>query len=258
MIKVDLKERTALIVGTAGTLDIAMAESLGKNGAKIVMCYEKGYKSEEFELAMKANGIKCLCREIDLAALDDIIPTMEKIVSEAGNIDILVNNAVSEVEDADVEGKPLHEIDLDTFVYFTDKYLKGLLRSSKVVAADMASRKQGTIVNVVSIRGIIPVADRSICVAVSSGVHGMSRMWGAEAKYDNIRSNTVAIGVLDCDKKLDVSDDVRFSHAGIRRPGTPEEVADAVTFLASDASSYITGVVLPVDGGINAGYSRSF
>lgn len=258
MINVDLKGRNAYIVGTAGTLDIAVAASLGRCGARIIMCYEHGYDSEEFEIAMKANGIKCVCREINLADKDQIIPTMKNIISESGQADILVNNTVSEIEDAGVDGKPLHEIDLEQYVYFTDKYLKGLLRSSKAVAADMASRKQGTIVNIVSIRGIMPVANRSICVSVAAGVHGMSRMWGAEAKYDNIRSNTVAIGVLDCDEKLECGDEIRFSHAGIRRPGTPEEVADAVTFMASDASSYIAGVVLPVDGGINAGYSRSF
>ena len=183
---------------------------------------------------------------------------MKNIVDEAGRADILVNNAVSELEDAEVEGKPLHEIDLSKFIYSTDKYLKGILRTSKAVAGRMAELGQGSIVNIVSIRGIIPVADRSICVAVSSGVHGMSRMWGAEAKYENIRSNTVAIGVLTCDKELPCGNKVRFSHAGIQRPGTPEEVADAVLFMASDASSYITGTVRPVDGGRNAGYSRSF
>jgi len=102
------------------------------------------------------------------------------------------------------------------------------------------------------------VADQSIPIAVSAGLHGLSRMWGVEMRDYHIRANGIAVGVLEDEPELPCGNKVRFSHGNIKRPCTNEEAANTAVFLASDAASYITGTIVTVDGGISAGYARSF
>ena len=132
------------------------------------------------------------------------------------------------------------------------------MRFAKLCSQDMAKRKSGNIINFISVRGISSVSDQSVTVAISAGLHGMTRMWGVEMNEYNIRANCIAVGVLEDEPELPCGNEVRFSHANMKRPCTADEAAAVALFFASDASSYITGSVIPVDGGITAGLARSF
>jgi NAD(P)-dependent dehydrogenase (short-subunit alcohol dehydrogenase family) len=189
---------------------------------------------------------------------DHMDSVRDQVVAHFGRIDILINNTLAET--AGEERRALHEIPLDEYIACYTRSVNSVVKLTHYVAQDMDSRKSGVIVNVFTIRGLIAVAGQPVGVTSAASLVGMSKMWGVELLNSNIRVNGVAVGVLEEDPPLASGRDdaYRFSHAAIRRPCTDDEAAAAVLFLASDEASYITGVVLPVDGGISAGYARSF
>lgn len=134
---------------------------------------------------------------------------------------------------------------------------------SKAAMQDMAKRKKGAVVNVMSIRGLIPVANQTPVVAAAAAQVGFTKMWGVELKEEKIRVNGVAAGIVKNEKNaayLQTEEQIKpkLSHLAVERLATAEDIANAALFLASDEAAYITGVVLPVDGGLSAGYVRSF
>lgn len=249
--KIDLTGRVAVIVGSGNMLDEALVDAFLECGAEVALCRKTGQHLQE---AYAREDVQIF--GLDLGTHVSIEDTVKRVLDAYGRIDILVNNPLGAF--LETSRLPLHEIEKNEFVRFTDEWLKGLMRFSKFCVQDMVKRKQGAIVNLLSIRGIVPVANQTTAVAVSAGIYGMTRMWGVEMREWNIRANALAVGVLEDDPTLPGGDKVRFSHAGIQRPCKVWEAANAAVFLASDEASYITGTVLPVDGGIGAGYARSF
>lgn len=254
MLRTELSGRTAVITGDGKALNLALIKAFTESGAQVALCCRPEEKPDAAELDVYGEAVHVF--ELNLLDFSSLEGTFAQILERFGKVDILVNNPTGTF--AQLERVPLHEVDLQTFIRVTDEWLKGLMRFSKLCAGDMASRKAGVIVNYLSVRGITAVANQSITVAVSAALHGLSRMWGVEMRDCNIRANGIAVGVLEDEPKLPCGDAVRFSHANIKRPCKAEEAANAAVFLASDAASYITGTVLPVDGGISAGYARSF
>lgn len=254
MLKTDMTGRVAVIVGSGGALDKALIKAFHENGAKVALCCKPEERPTADEMKEYADTV-CMI-DLDLLNFSSIQSSFRQVIEKVGKVDILVNNPIGDFKD--VERVPMHEINVDAFVKATDKWFKGMLRFAKLCTGNMAERKGGTLVNIMSIRGITAVADQSIPVAVSAGIHGMTRMWGVEMRDYNIRANGIAVGVLEDDPELPCGNAVRFSHGNIKRPCTAEEAANTAVFLASDSASYITGAVLNVDGGITAGYARSF
>lgn len=253
MIKTDLSGRVAVVTGSGGELDSAIVSALLESGAKVALCRKPGLLPDAAKLGDE-DSFKLF--DLELSDFSSIPTTFNEVIEKFGKVDILINNPMGAF--VDTERVPLHEVKLDQFIKMTDEWFKGLMRFAKLCAGDMCSRKYGSIVNVMSVRGLTAVANQSITVAVSAGLHGMTRMWGIEMRDYNIRANGVAVGVLEDEPELPCGNAIRFSHAGIKRPCTVDEAATAVLFLASDASSYTTGTVMTVDGGISAGLARSF
>ena len=254
MMNFDFTNRVAVIVGSGCALDTALVKTFCSYGASVALCCKPEHKPTEDTLKGYEDKVSII--EVDLADFESIPVAFSKVLNRLGKVDILVNNPMGAL--VDIECVPLHEVDLNRFISVTNEWLKGLMRFSKLAAGQMREQMNGSIVNIMSVRGITAVVDQSITVAVSAGIHGMTRMWGVEMRDWNIRANGVAVGVLEDEPELECGNEIRFSHANIKRPCTVQEAADAVVFLASDAASYITGTVLPVDGGITAGYARSF
>lgn len=248
MLKTDLSGRAAVIVGSGNALDTALVNAFSACGAKVALCCKPEHQPKT---AVNAEVI-----DLDLSDFATIPVAFDKVMEKLGRVDILVNNPLGAI--SNLERVPLHEVDLNQFVEITNTWFKGLLRFSKLAANQMRELKKGSIVNVLSVRGITAVADQSIAVAISAGLNGLSKMWGVEMRDWNIRANGIAVGVMEDDDELPCGNAVRFSHGNVKRPCTAEEAANAAVFLASDEASYITGTVLPVDGGIGAGHARSF
>ncbi len=254
MLKTDFTGRVAVITGSGCALDAALVKAFADNGAKVALCCKPSERPSSEALAGCANNVKIF--DLDLSNFASIAGTFAEVMNAFGRVDVLVNNPMGAF--VDTERVPLHETDLNKFISVTNEWFKGMMRFSKLAAGQMREQMKGSIVNVMSIRGITAVADQSITVGVSAGIHGMTRMWGVEMRDWNIRANGIAVGVLEDEPALECGDAVRFSHGNVKRPCTAEEAAAAVVFLASDAASYITGTVVPVDGGITAGSARSF
>lgn len=254
MLKTDLSGRVAVIAGSGGALDLALVKTFVENGAQVALCCKKEEQPEADKMAVF--GDKAAVFELNLLDFASIEGTFEQVKAKFGKVDILMNNPLGAF--AKQERVPLHQVDLNAFIRMTDEWLKGMMRFSKFCSIDMAGRQAGVILNFLSVRGMTAVADQSITVAVSAALHGLSRMWGVEMRDSHIRANGIAVGVLEDEPELPCGDAVRFSHANIKRPCSAEEAANTALFLASDAASYITGTVVTVDGGISAGYARSF
>ena len=254
MLKTDFTDRVAVITCSGCALDAALAKAFADNGAQVALCC----KPADRPAADALNGYedKVAIFDLDLSDFATIPAAFEQIKEKFGRVDVLVNNPMGAF--VDTERVPLHEVDLGQFIAVTNEWFKGMMRFSKLCAGQMREQLKGSIVNIMSIRGITAVADQSITVGVSAGIHGMTRMWGVEMRDWNIRANGIAVGVLEDEPELECGNAVRFSHANVKRPCTNAEAAAAVVFLASDAASYITGTVVPVDGGITAGSARSF
>ena len=252
--KTELTGRVAVIAGSGGALDTALVKAFVEHGAKVALCCRQEDRPDQ--AVLEELGDAAAVFNLDLCDFPSIKDVFAEVVEHFGKVDILVNNPMGEF--AGLERAPFHETDLNGFIRLTDKWLKGMMRFAKLCAGDMGSRKSGSIVNIFSVRGMTAVAHQSVTVAVSAALHGLSRMWGVEMRDYNIRANGIAVGVLEDEPELPCGNAVRFSHGNIKRPCRPEEAADTAVFLASEAASYITGTVLTVDGGISAGYARSF
>lgn len=254
MLKTELSGRTVVIAGSGGALDLALVKVFVENGAQVALCCKKEELPDTEKLAVF--GEKLCVFELNLLDFASIKNTFTMVKEKVGKVDILINNPMGAF--VDLDRVPLHEVKLDDFIRLTDEWIKGMMRFAKLCSADMGSRKEGVILNFLSARGMTAVANQSITVAVSAALHGLSRMWGVEMRDYNIRANGIAVGVLEDEPELPCGNAVRFSHANVKRPCSPEEAANTALFLASDAASYITGTVVTVDGGIGAGYARSF
>jgi 3-oxoacyl-[acyl-carrier protein] reductase len=134
-----------------------------------------------------------------------------------------------------------------------DVNLKGAYLMTKALIRGMMKIRKGSIVNVSSVVALLGVAGQANYAASKAGLHGLTRSMTRELAPRNIRVNVIAPGFIETDMTRELSDDVRADYCSripMKRMGLPNEIAEVVAFLLSDASSYITGVVLPVDGGL--------
>lgn len=256
----EFSQKTVVVTGATSPVGKAICTAFAKAGGAIAVCDRELAAAQQTAKELCADGFKAEAFQVDLYALDSLEGSVAQIVEVMGRIDVLVNAYNEEIPDE--ERKEMHLLDYGRMVEYINAGTKGVFRFSKHCALDMAKRKSGAIVNVTSIRGLIPVAGQTPVVAVAGAVIGMSRMWGVEMEAEGIRTNCIAAGITDGEQiSYDEQPPImkqKLSHLGLRRPAKPEEIASAALFLASDAASYITGAVLPVDGGLSAGYARSF
>ena len=256
MIKTDLSGRVAMILGGETPFGRALAQAFSSCGANIALCHSPEACAEAVKASIAACTTKAVAFAVDMNDQNAMEAARDQVVECFGKIDILINNTLHET--ADLERVPMHAMDLEAYEGVITRTIKSVARLTHYVTQDMDKRKSGAVVNVFTVRGVTAVENQTAGVAAGGALVGLSRMWGVELKDSCIRCNGVAVGVLEGDPKLPSGDEYRFSHAAVQRPCTNEEAVAAVLFMASDEASYITGTVLPVDGGITAGYARSF
>lgn len=244
-----LKDKVVLITGASRGIGQAAALGFAKEGAHLVIASRKLPDLEKVAAEIKALGRKCLPVATHVGKIEDVHNLVQKVTEEYGRIDILVNNAATNPSMASAM-----DIDDRAWDSIMNLNLKGLFFLSQAVAKIMKEKGGGKIINIASIAGITP--DILPVYSISkAGVIMATKVMAQQWAPFKIRVNTVAPGLTKTkfSQPLWGNPDIlniAMSRTPLGRPAEPEEMVGAILFLASDASSYITGQVIPVDGGV--------
>jgi NAD(P)-dependent dehydrogenase (short-subunit alcohol dehydrogenase family) len=242
-----VRGRRAVVTGAATGIGSAIAQALGAAGAHVAGIDK--VDPERTAAAVREHGVECLMVEGDTGRVEDVERLAAAAVEQFGGIDVWVNNA------ARLMVKPLLETTDEDWHGLLAANLHGYFYGSRAAGRAMiAQGAGGRIVNVSSAADILVVADLGAYIAAKGAIVAMTKVLALELAEHGITVNAVAPGAIDTPLNQTAwSADVRRVYEqriGLHRIGTPEEVADVVLFLASDASRYVTGQELVVDGGL--------
>lgn len=243
-----LKGKTAIVTGSGRGIGKAIALKLASYGANVVVndIPQSDYADETTE-EIKAMGVGSICVKGDVRNIDDVKELVESTVNEFGSVDIFVNNAGITRDGLMLR---MSEEDWDAVM---DINLKGAFNCIKTVARPMMKAKGGSIINIASVVGVTGNAGQANYSASKAGLIGLTKTTAKEFASRSIRCNAVAPGFISSAMTDKLSDEVKkqyFSAIPLGRFGSVDNIADTVAFLASDMSSYITGQVICVDGGL--------
>ena len=240
--------KVALVTGGSRGIGRAIALKLAENGADLAINYAGNTAAaEEVKAAIEQMGRKALLIQCSVADTDGVQAMVNQVVKELGRLDILVNNAGITRDGLLMRMK---EADWDDVM---NTNLKGVYNCSKAVMRTMMKQKSGLIVNMASVVGEMGNAGQANYAAAKAGVIGFTKSLAKEVASRGITVNAIAPGFIATDMTSVLSDDQKAEMARtipLGRAGQPEDVANAVLFLASEGAAYITGQVLNVDGGM--------
>ncbi|MBK5251846.1 MAG: 3-oxoacyl-[acyl-carrier-protein] reductase [Peptostreptococcaceae bacterium] len=243
-----LKGKTAVITGASRGIGKAVAIRLGKAGANLVLNYRSNDEAMDTLLeALEKEGIKAVKAKGDISNSDEAKELMKIAKDTFGSLDILVNNAGITRDKLIIQMK---EEDFDSVIRVN---LKGSYNCIKHAAKIMMKQRSGKIVNMASVVGVTGNAGQINYSASKAGVIGMTKSAARELAARNITVNAVAPGFIETDMTKDLVEKAgegMLSGIPLGRLGSPEDIAEAVAFLVSDAAAYVTGQVLNVDGGM--------
>jgi len=238
------KDKIVMVTGGAAGIGRVTAEAFAREGAKLAIC---DVNPETGEAAAKSLGAEASFEKVDVANETAVSAWTDQVVKRYGRIDVLVNNA-GITRDALLLRMKASDWDLVMNVN-----LKGAFLCTRAVVRYMAQQRSGRIVNVASVVGVVGNAGQANYVASKAGLIGLTKTVAREFAARGITVNAVAPGFIETQMTAVLSEKVKegfLSQIPLGRAGTAEEVASAVTFLASDQAAYLTGQVLHVSGGM--------
>lgn len=248
-------KRIAVVTGASRGIGRAICVALAEAGTHIYFNYfapgdaaekEKKAALETEKLVTEAGGSSTGI-SVNVAKEKEVIDFLKRVTDESGRIDVLVNNAGITRDCLLVRMK---ENDWDAVL---DVNLKGAFNCTKITAKTMMKQRYGRIINIASVVGVIGNPGQANYVASKAGIIGLTKSAAKELAQRNITVNAVAPGFIETDMTAQLSENARnamLSQIPLGRTGSPEDVADAVAFLASEKAAYITGQVLHVSGGM--------
>ncbi len=243
-----LNGKNALVTGGSRGIGRSIALALAKEGANVIINYSSNPTAAEAVIQeIEALGVKGLAVKGNVASQEDVKDMLEKIEAVFDGVDILVNNAGITKDNLFIRMK---EEEWDQVM---DVNLKGVFLCTKAVTRKMIKQKFGKIINISSVVGVMGNAGQANYCASKAGVIGFTKSIAKELAGKNICVNAIAPGFIDTDMTAVLSDTVKdemLKHIPLKRYGKPEDIANLVVFLSSDASNYITGQVIQVDGGM--------
>ena len=270
----DLTGKVAIVTGGSQGIGLAIAQRLAAEGALVVIAARRAEAAQQAADGIIAQGGTATALVADVRSSSDIDALVEAVVRQYGPIDIVVNNAGGSTRRAAPEDFPEAEIDA-----ILETNLKGAYLLSVAAARTMIPRQQGVIINIASIAGVAPVGLEAMYCASKAGMIGMTQALARDWGHHGIRVHAVAPGYVESAMNRPVREiaarlqergaapanaDESFARDLVQgittrtplgRFGLPEEVAEVVTFLASDRARYMTGAVTMVDGGWTIGDS---
>lgn len=261
-----LSGKTAVVTGGAGVLGRDIVLALGSAGARVAICQRTN--ARELIDDLRSKGIDAKSYYIDVLKKDKIIECHNKIVSDVGKIDILVNAAGGNLEDATTSEKlSFFDLPLEGLnKVITLNLFGGAILTAQVFGKTMAKNKEGgSIINISSVSAFSPLTRIPGYSAAKAAVSNFTQWLAVHFALEyskKIRVNAIAPGffltkqnhflLFDKDEKLTDRGKTMISHTPMNRFGKPEDLAGVIIWLASDASRFATGIVIPIDGGFSS------
>ena len=240
------ERQVALITGATRGIGKEIALELAQNGYDIAVNY-RGTIDEDLKKEIEANNVRCEFVEADVSNFEQCESMIKETIEKYGRIDVLVNNAGITKDGLIMRMKK------EDYEAVIDVNLVGTFNVTRNVIPYMIKQKSGRIINVSSVVGVAGNAGQTNYSASKAGVIGFTKSLAKEVASRNILVNAIAPGFIDTDMTKVLSDNVKEginAQIPLKRMGTPNEVAKVVKFLASEDSSYVTGQVINIDGGM--------
>jgi NAD(P)-dependent dehydrogenase (short-subunit alcohol dehydrogenase family) len=252
----DLSGRVAIITGTSRGLGQYMARALAKAGADLVLTSRTRESLRSFEAEIKGLGRRAISLELDVRNLESIARMAAEAEKAFGHLDVLVNNAGCNVR------KPALDVTWDDWNLILDTNLRGSFFVAQAVARRMIARGYGRIINIGSVTSVAGYAGLGPYGASRGGIRQLTMSLADDWGKHGVTVNCLAPGWFRTEQNK-----VLYENKGwveylcdripVKRPGRPEDLDAAVVFLAAEASRYVTGQTLLVDGGISTGATRA-
>ncbi len=243
-----LEGKNAIITGGSRGIGKGIAQIFAKHGANVAFTYASSVNAaNELEQELQKTGVKAKGYQSNAAKFEEAEKLIKDVAEDFGQIDILVNNAGITKDNLLMR---MTEADFDEVI---EVNLKSIFNMTKAIQRTMLKQRSGSIINMSSVVGIKGNAGQANYAASKAGIIGFSKSMALELGSRNIRTNVIAPGFIETEMtaKLDEKTVEGWRDAiPLKRGGTPEDIANACVFLGSDLSSYITGQVLQVNGGM--------
>jgi 3-oxoacyl-[acyl-carrier protein] reductase len=244
----NLTGKSAIVTGASRGIGRAIALDLAARGASVVVNYNSSETAaQDVVKAIEAAGGTAMAFKADVSKTEESAALIKAATDAYGKLDILVNNAGT------TRDMLLMQMKEDDWDHVIAADLKSVFNCTKAATRPMMRARFGRVINITSVVGLAGQAGQSNYAAAKAGIIGFTKSMAKELGSRNITVNCVAPGYIPTDLTNSLPDELKQNMVKLTplgRMGTPEEIAYAVSFLASDLASYITGVVLSVDGGI--------
>lgn len=243
-----LEGKTAIITGATRGIGRGVALIFAQQGANVAFTYSSSVEAaNQLEKDLQQMGVKAKGYQSDAADFNQAQEFVDDVLAYFGNIDVLINNA------GITKDNLLMRMSEDDFDKVIEVNLKSVFNMTKAVQRTMLKNRKGSIINMSSVVGVKGNAGQANYAASKAGVVGFSKSVALELGSRNIRCNVIAPGFIETEMTAKLGEEVIKGWTDaipLKRGGTPEDVANACVFLASDMSAYITGQVIHVDGGM--------
>lgn len=258
MIETGLQDKVVVVTGAAAGIGRAVARRFAREGSRIAG-WDVAGDAETFAAEMEAAGGEGSLHTVDVTDSAAVEAATAVVVERHGGIDVLINNA-GIVRDAQLvkvrDGEVVDTMSDDVFDKVVAVNLRGVFLCARAVVPHMIRRGAGVVINASSVVGLYGNFGQTNYAATKSGVISFTKTWARELGKRGIRVNAIAPGFIATEILQAMPEKVlggMVQHTPLARMGTPEEVAEAYLWLASDAASYVHGTVLSVDGGLVTG-----